>query len=488
MMMFKVITLSFALSLPLLAAPALSPIHSGPLPGQSLSAMKNSGFSLPLDPQEIAFLQRITHINLCIDPDWMPYDYVSEQGDYIGINSDFYRLIARRIGKEIRIVRTVDWRQSLDYARQRKCDLLSGAQIIAPHGQFLDFSRPYIHYPLVIATRAEHPFIDNIQEILDRPLLAVKGAAIGAILKRKYPNIHLIEVENARTGLERVAGGKAFGYIDTVAAISYQTQKYGIESIKISGATNEDYAMSVAVRNDRPLLLNIIDKAVASLSEGDKLPIMNKWLPVKFEQKNDAIQTWNIFIAVGILLLLLTLREYVINRYKSRLESLNKELEQLSNTDSLTGIANRHFLNNMFKMEMARARRYRSKFSVILLDVDHFKTINDTFGHNEGDRILKTIAHAAADALRTNDTAGRWGGEEFLVLCPETDLYGAQRLAEAIRQKIERLDFGIPRKITISLGVAEYQDDQSVEDLVKRADDALYEAKNSGRNLVKTAR
>ncbi|WP_020565249.1 GGDEF domain-containing protein [Methylosarcina fibrata] len=224
-----------------------------------------------------------------------------------------------------------------------------------------------------------------------------------------------------------------------------------------------------------------IDETAASLGEGDPLPIPNQWFPAAFEAKGDGIQTWK--FAVAILGLLLVLREYVINRYQSRLEHLNKELEQISNTDPLTGIANRHFLNDVFARESAKARRYRSKFAVIMLDVDHFKTINDLFGHTEGDRILKHIARAVADTIRTPDTAGRWGGEEFLVLCPETDLNEARQLAETIRRKIERLDFGLPMKVTIGLGVIEYKNHPSLEHLVKMADDALYEAKNSEQAL-----
>lgn len=487
-MMFKVMTLSFALSLPLSAAPAMPLANGGQgrLADQGQSAaLKNSKISLPLDPSELAFLHKMDHINMCVDPDWMPYDSINEQGDYIGINSDFHRLIAQRIGKEIRIIKTADWEQSLEYVRQRKCDILSSAQITEPRRQFLGFSRPYIHYPIVIATRTDRPFVEDITRILDNRLVTVKGYAVGEMLKRKYPDIHIIEVENALTGLKWVASGKAFGYLDTVATIGYQTQKHGILNIKISGATNEDYAMAVAVRNDQPLLLSVIDKAVASISEAEKLPILNKWISIKFEQKSDGIPTWKILVAIGMVFLLLALREYVINRYKSKLETLNKELEQLSNTDPLTGIANRHFLNSLFQQEIARAQRYFSKFSIIMLDVDYFKTINDQFGHNEGDRVLKNIAHAIASIIRTNDTVGRWGGEEFIVLCPETDLYGTVQLAEAIRRRIEQLDFGIPMNITISLGVAEYHDQQSLENLVKMADEALYEAKNSGRNQVK---
>lgn len=445
----------------------------------------NAPPSLALSRDEIDYLNQLPHINMCIDPDWMPYDYIDEQGNYVGINADYHQLFARKIGKKINIVKTLNWAQSLEYVKTRKCDILSSAHITEERKQYLSFTRPFIRYPIVIATRQEQVFIQDIESVLQESFIIVKGYSTIEILKHKYPLINIIEVDSARTGLEMIAKGKAFGYIDTVATIGYQTQKYGLLNIKISGVTEQYYDMSVAVRNDRPQLLAIYDKAVASVSETEKLNILNKWISIKYEQPFDYSRIWEILAAIGVLFLLLAYRERVITHYNAKLKDMNRELEHLSKIDSLTGIANRHLLNNTFNKEIARAQRYHSKLSIIMIDVDHFKSINDDFGHSTGDHILKTVAHLMTSTIRANDMVGRWGGEEFLILCPETDLHGALQLAEGIRKKIAQFDFGISRSITVSLGVAEYQDNQPLEKFVKRADDALYGAKNDGRNKVK---
>ncbi|MGR9115301.1 MAG: diguanylate cyclase [Gammaproteobacteria bacterium] len=440
-----------------------------------------------LSSDEIDYLSQIPSINMCIDPDWMPYDYLDEQGNYVGINADYHQLFTQKIGKEVKIVNTLNWAQSLEYIKERKCDILSSAHITEERKHFLGFTRPFIRYPIVIATRQEQLFIQDLESVLHERFIIVKGYAPIEILKQKYPSINIIEVDNARTGLEMVANDKAFGYIDTVATIGYQMQKHGILNLKISGVTEQYYDMRVAVRNDRPQLLSIYDKAVASITEAEKMNILNKWISIKYEQQADYSRVWKVLAAIGILFLLLAYRERVITHYNSKLKCLNRELEKLSKIDSLTGIANRHLVNNTFIKEIARAQRYHSKLSIIMLDVDHFKSINDSFGHVTGDHILKNIAHLMAASLRTNDMVGRWGGEEFLIICPETDLNGALQLAESIRQKVAQFDFGILRHVTVSLGVAEYQNQQSLEKFVKNADDALYQAKNNGRNRVKTA-
>jgi polar amino acid transport system substrate-binding protein len=446
---------------------------------------KNSVSMLPLNADEAAYLDLIDHIGVCVDPDWMPYDFVDRSGSYIGINADFQKIFAERLGKEIRLVKTVDWKQSLDYVKQRKCDILASATPTEERGRFLSFTRPFNGYPIVIATRNDQPFIADIRDVLEKPFATVKGFAALDLLKQKYPQLMVVEAEDARTGLEWVADGKVYGYLDTVATIGYQSQIHGILNIKISGLTGVYYRMSVAVRNDRPLLVSIFDKAVASLTETEKLKILNKWIALTYESRPDYQALGYALCGLGVLLLLLVLRELVVRKYKERLQALNKELEQLSNTDTLTGIANRRSLNHALGKEIARAHRYQSTFSAIMLDVDHFKAINDNYGHCAGDHVLLKIANLIEDTTRANDLAGRWGGEEFLILCPETDQNGALQLAETLRKKIQSQDFGIKLRITASLGVAEYRDSLSQEELIKTVDAALYDAKKSGRNQVK---
>jgi diguanylate cyclase (GGDEF)-like protein len=153
-------------------------------------------------------------------------------------------------------------------------------------------------------------------------------------------------------------------------------------------------------------------------------------------------------------------------------------------TDALTGIHNRHALYPILNQELDRSARYARPFSIILLDVDEFKDINDDFGHLEGDKVLKELSKLVGNLLRKTDCAGRWGGEEFLLILPETGSAEAQILAERIREKIEETHFIEKYYITASFGVAAYRTGQSLETLLECADKALYQAKDNGRNQV----
>ncbi len=166
------------------------------------------------------------------------------------------------------------------------------------------------------------------------------------------------------------------------------------------------------------------------------------------------------------------------------LQQANLELTRLSSTDRLTQICNRVKLDAVLSEEVARATRYRSKFSVSLMDIDHFKQVNDSHGHLIGDAVLVRIAGILRENVRKSDTLGRWGGEEFLLILPETDLEQACLLAEKLRQSIAAEHFPVVGPKTCSFGVASFQPGDTGDRLLARADEALYEAKHAGRNRI----
>jgi diguanylate cyclase len=160
------------------------------------------------------------------------------------------------------------------------------------------------------------------------------------------------------------------------------------------------------------------------------------------------------------------------------------ELARLAFSDYLTGLPNRRALHRAAAREMARARRSRRPICVVLADIDYFKSINDDFGHAQGDAVLRVIAATLSAHIRVTDTVARWGGEEFALLLPETDLAAAGVVAEKCRLAVQALTTNLPRPITITLGVSEIHASDSLEAALERADCALYAGKKRGRNRV----
>ncbi len=178
---------------------------------------------------------------------------------------------------------------------------------------------------------------------------------------------------------------------------------------------------------------------------------------------------------------------------KQRLEEMNEELAKLAVTDSLTQIYNHTFLVNTLKFEMGRAGRFSKSMAFLMIDVDFFKKINDTYGHLIGDEVLKEVVHIIKGPIRAVDILGRYGGEEFGLILPETDANGAMILAEKIRTNVEKHAFRVTNgeikvelQLTISIGVALFPGEnvKDVSSIIRNADEALYMAKRDGRNKI----
>jgi len=164
----------------------------------------------------------------------------------------------------------------------------------------------------------------------------------------------------------------------------------------------------------------------------------------------------------------------------------DREQAKLARVDHLTGLLNRHAAEEMFQRELSRAQRDERPLSLVLADIDRFKRVNDSYGHNTGDEVLRAVSRTLADCCRASDVAIRWGGEELLVLMPNTSFEGAHRLAERMRAAVQALSLPSLPAVTISCGVAERgAAESSLEAVVERADARLYEAKESGRNAVR---
>ncbi|SFL44864.1 sensor domain-containing diguanylate cyclase [Halanaerobium salsuginis] len=162
----------------------------------------------------------------------------------------------------------------------------------------------------------------------------------------------------------------------------------------------------------------------------------------------------------------------------------NSSLRYMAKNDQLTNVSNRHHLNEVLTKEYERKQRNNIPFSFIIFDIDHFKRINDNYGHDTGDIVLKKLSQLIEANIRKSDYFGRWGGEEFVIIATETSLNDAVAFAEKLNKIIEEYSFIESEAITVSLGVAEIKETEKIDDLIKRADKALYQAKERGRNRV----
>ena len=254
---------------------------------------------------------------------------------------------------------------------------------------------------------------------------------------------------------------------------------------------SENLKLSIAVIKEDKILLNILQKAVNNTTNEIHRRIFNKWLPIKYQKGMDYNLAWKISIAAIFLIILVIYwnRKIIkandlLKNAKKDIEEKNKLLEKLSITDELTKIYNRRKLDELLQSELNRCERFSHTFSVAILDIDHFKKINDTYGHQMGDKVLIEIADTLKTHMRKTDYVGRFGGEEFVIICPESDKNGIYKLMENIRKDIQNHDFKGVGQVTASFGISILKEKDNIESLLKRADIALYQAKAAGRNKV----
>jgi diguanylate cyclase (GGDEF)-like protein len=216
--------------------------------------------------------------------------------------------------------------------------------------------------------------------------------------------------------------------------------------------------------------------------------VTNKFIPLSVDTKEEdeisAIQKSFNSMAKKLQTTHNQLKEYN-EELEEKVQKRTAELEMISITDRLTGLYNRHKIDSVLENEFRRSDRFSNSFSLILIDIDDFKSVNDSFGHQIGDKVLVEMAKLILSCIRSIDIIGRWGGEEFLVIAPQTDTKGALLLAENIRIKAEKHSFSEVGSKTLSLGISTFKQGYTIKELIYKADLALYASKSNGKNQVK---
>jgi len=437
-----------------------------------------------LDSEQRQYLVELGTVRLCTQPHWMPYEGRGSRGSYQGIVADIHGALAARLGLDLRVMPMSSWAESFEALRDGRCDLISATAATPDHRTGVDLTEPFLEATLVIAARRDQtPVGATIQSPEPRFAIA-QSHGLGGFVRDHHSGLELVLVDDVDAGLAAVREGRVSGFIGTALTVSEALRERDWQALTIAGKLEEPYALSIGVRRDAPLLLAAYDAAIRTLTDEEIARSIHRWTVANGDGKVDRHILWEILAGVLLIGVLLLWRDRVIARYNRRLRDINQQLVKLSSTDQLTGVANRRVFADQAARERARAERYGQALSLIITDIDSFKDVNDSLGHEAGDRVLVHFARRLTESIRKSDLIVRWGGEEFLILCPETDLQGAERLAELLRARIAADDFDIERTLTASFGVASYHSGERIETMIGRADRALYRAKAGGRNLV----
>lgn len=471
-------------------------------------------------PAEQAYLQQKQKITICVDPNWLPFEGLDGHGHHIGTNKVFIDTFREQLPIPLEVIPTENWLESVELAKQRTCDLLSLAAETEERKAYLNFTSPYLVFPRVLVTKYHVPFVNNFNLLANKRIAMVKGYAQQDFIRKNYPNIIIVDVDDVKSGLKKVADGEIYGFIDGLDAVTYFLKEHFLGQLKVSGKFDQKRELGIGVRSDQPALLTIMDKLVHNLSQEKIATVIDSNNSIKYIETFDyRLLGWAALLIV-LIVACFWYRQNILNKLNKNLNAqieektkalreLNESLElkikertqkiehskellrDVAYKDNLTDTFNRHYLIEQSRLFFKTAQELNEPLSVLLIDIDHFKKVNDDFGHITGDKILKYFVKCIQEALRVDDLFARYGGEEFVILLPKAGLEESITVAEKLRSKIEKHPYLSNRlncyiNVTISIGVSEYAIDDTLESLIEKADIALYKAKEKGRNQVQS--
>ena len=285
--------------------------------------------------KELEYIKDKKSIKMCVDPDWLPFENI-EKGKHTGIVADIYKIFEKELGIPIKLVITKTWANSLEKAKNKECDILSAAAQTPQREEYLNFTKSYLQFPQVIVTREKEQFIENFNDIIHKKIGVKKGSAVAELIKQKYPNINLIDLNGIENGLYKVSSGELYGFVNTTAALSFAISKYGMTNLKIASKVGIDYHLKIAVRKDNMILLNIMNKLIDTVDKKEIKKIKQKWLNVKMHEIIDysivyEIIAFFIFIIFGIIYWNKKLKTEIEQRKKieKELQTQKEQLEKI---------------------------------------------------------------------------------------------------------------------------------------------------------------
>lgn len=429
--------------------------------------------------EEERYLRHKGEIKMCVDPSWLPFEAIKE-GKYIGIAADIFDLFRELLPIPIVVLETKTWMESIDQAKRRGCDIFSLAAATPERETYMDFTQAYINLPIVMATKTDKYFIEDINQVKDRRIGIVKGYAIADFLKVSMPGINIVDVNSVTDGLAMVENDELYGYIDNLMVIASSIQKEFTGVLKISARLDEKVRLAVATRKDEPLLHDIFEKLVVHIEERDKQRIYNNWVSVKQDMAFDYTRFWQFAIVCLFIIGALLYHYYKLRKYSDMLKNLTI-------TDALTGAYNRLKMDEILVEKQDSFVRYGMDCGVIMIDIDFFKKVNDSYGHQVGDAVLIEFSSLLKRSVRVTDIVCRWGGEEFLIICPNIGLLETRRVAQKLLKDIGSFSFIEVGELTASFGVGCLKKGLSIETIIEDVDVALYHSKQEGRNRVTLA-
>jgi two-component system sensor histidine kinase/response regulator len=460
----------------------------------SLEPFFRNTSSVPnLSLAEQQWLQRHHSFQVGVDNSWYPFDFRDKNGRYSGVAASYINYLSDTLGISIKPVVTESWNEAFDEFKAGNIDIMAAAIMTTKRISAADFTDPYFMTPTAIVIRSDGFYAGSMEELAGRKLGLVRGFAIVDFVVDDYPKIDVQLVDTIVEGLEKLQSGEIDAYVGALAVVNYEIASRDLPDLVVAGFTPYKFEISMAVRKQLSPLTSILNKTFASMDEREKARIANDWLSVHLQSGTDlsTILRWGLPILALLLLVIVSI--VLFNRRLQREITsrilAEEELKHLAQHDVLTGLPNRRLFDELSHAALLRARRSKTSQALLFLDLDGFKQVNDTLGHNAGDSLLVDIAQRFKGCIRDSDLIARIGGDEFVIhLATDCNDHDAVLIAKKVLNSMAvpfQLD-DATATVGASIGISMYPaDGDEVAELLQKADSAMYAAKLAGKNSYK---
>ncbi|MDM3870111.1 EAL domain-containing protein [Porticoccus sp. W117] len=453
-------------------------------------------------PQEIAYIQDRQGFSACVLSSYLPFESTDVHG-HQGMSLDYLTITSDSLGRPFSIVPVSQWDQAAANIKAGNCDLATFFADTGNSKEGITSTVPLYSDDLVLVTRLDSPFVSSLGELPDATIAVIKGYSNLNDLQQSYPNIRFKQIDSRADAYQLIESNQVFGVLDFILAASHEISRRYQTSLKIGSVPTENpINISFAIRSDEPELVSAVNKIFNSIPNSQHKTIRDKWVALKVEERVDyrlAIQ-----VLVVALIVLAVVVAFLINmrRHRTAIQSKNAELQTINlelkeqrqvalhraNHDQLTGLSNRHKLIAELEYAKKCCDRSGEELALLFVDLDRFKAVNDTLGHEFGDQLLVAVADRLKSLFRETDHLARIGGDEFVAVLPRTS---DKRSASIVSQRVIKAltkPFDVQgHSLTIgaSIGIAFYPSDaQDMKMLMRYADGAMYAAKNSDSDSV----
>ncbi|WP_419765831.1 MAG: diguanylate cyclase [Arcobacter sp.] len=452
-----------------------------------------------------ANIQKDKIYNVAVFKNWMPYYYVNNKQEPSGFAVDIFEEIAKDIGIKYKYTVIDNWNEFWPLVNSGKIDIIPDISTTKNRKKSLLFSNTTNTFEITIYKRATSKKLKEINDFHNKTV-AVVNRNIGVSVMQKYPQIKTKVFNNRFDAFYALISGEVDGICYPRPLTNYSLRKLNLDDKIIPLNENLfEIKRAIGVISHNTELVDKINESILKIKENRRYAfIYQKWFE---KEKSFEFSYEQIFYLVIIVILIMmgfvsliifySIRKNWLMTEKdltkeldlrtTKLEEANEELKKLARIDYLTNIFNRRHFFDISKQYFEIARRNNTKLCMISLDLDNFKTINDTYGHKVGDIVLIEFTKIVNLFMRKSDLFGRIGGEEFSIVLQNTSIEDSFIVCEKIRRKVENTTLKHENKtiqFTVSIGIVQLTSENTVDELLEKSDLALYQAKENGRNTI----